>query len=105
MIPSKASLVWPADPSDPGATTNLSVEELIEHGGAPGMRRYVAGRLAIAASADPNAPLAWSRFALEHAAECVGDTTDGGVTMSAAAVQMLLAYVAYLQSAQAGGSS
>ena len=104
MIPPKASLVWPADPNNPDATTNLSVEELIEHGGAQTMRSYVAGRLAIAAIADPNAPLAWSRFALEHVTERVGDTTDGGVTMSAAAVQMLLAYIAYLQSAQEGAA-
>lgn len=104
MIPPKASLVWPADPSNPDATTDLSVEELIEHGGAQAMRDYVAGRLAIAATADSNAPKEWSRFALEHVTERVGDTTDGGVTMSAAAVQMLLAYIAYLQSEQEGAA-
>ncbi len=98
-----ASIVWPYVACDPAASTALPVEELIEAGGAAGLRSYIAARLAVMAGAEPDAPRSLSAFAVDHLSERVSDVADGGVTVSAASLQMALAYIMYLEAAVSMG--
>lgn len=104
LIP-PASIVWPSVACDPAASTALPVEELIEAAGAAGLRSYIAARLAVMAGEEPNGPRSMSAFAVDHLSERVSDVADGGVTVSAASLQMALAYIMYLEAAVSLGGS
>lgn len=105
MIPPKPNLAWPADVSTADGSTLLTVEEITTIGGGAALRGYVATRLSAIAAQDAALPKRWAAFALEHLTDRVADQTDGGVELSAASVQMMLAYVAHLEEAVAQGDA
>lgn len=99
------SLVWPANATDPHASTALTVADLIETAGGAALRSYIAGRLTVVAAEDAANPRAWSSFAVDCLTASVGDVTDGGVEVSASSLQMALAYIAHLETMVARGGA
>ncbi len=99
------SLVWPANATDPHASTALTVADLTEAGGGAALRAYIAGRLTVVAAEDAGNPKAWSSFAVDCLTASVGDVTDGGVEVSASSLQMALAYIDHLETTVAGGGA
>lgn len=99
----KASLVWPANATDPHASTALTVGDLLETGGGAALRSYIAGRLTAVAAEDASNPKAWSGFAVDCLTAKVGDIADGGVEVSASSLQMALAYIDHLETMVARG--
>lgn len=102
-----ASLVWPARATDPEASTSLSVADLIAGGGGDALRSYLVSRMGAAEAETFGSARRWSQFALDHLAERVGDRADdGGVDVSSSSVQMVLAYINWLEGAlDAGGAA
>ena len=105
MTPLKPNLAWPGDVRKADGSTLLTADEIIASGGGVALRSYVTERLTAVAASDGTLPRLWAAFAIEHLTDRVGDTTDGGVEMSAASVQMILAYVAHLEEAVAQGGA
>lgn len=105
MIPPKPNLAWPADAHHVDGSTLLTADEIIAGGGGAALRNYVTTRLTAVAAVDVALPKRWAAFAVLHLTDRVGDATDGGVELSAASVQMILAYVAYLEEAVAQGGA
>lgn len=105
MIPPKPNLAWLADARKADGSTLLTADEIIAGGGGVALRAYVAERLTAAAALDSALPRRWAAFAVEHLTDRVADQTDGGVELSAASVQMMLAYVAHLEEAVAQGGA
>jgi hypothetical protein len=99
------SLVWPANATDPHASTALTVHDLIEAGGGAALRSYIAGRLTVVAARDAANPRAWSGFAVDCLTASVGDVTDGGVEVAASSLQMALAYIDHLETMVARGDA
>ncbi|VXC48859.1 hypothetical protein [Sphingomonas sp. 8AM] len=102
---SRPSLVWPANATDPNASTALTVADLIETGGGAALRSYIASRLTAVAGEDAANPKAWSGFAVECLTVSVGDITDGGVEVAASSLQMALAYIDHLETMVARGGA
>ncbi|WP_288338498.1 hypothetical protein [uncultured Sphingomonas sp.] len=103
MTMPKPNLAWPADASMADGSTLLTVEEITDIGGGTALRQYVATRLGAVATQDATMPKRWASFAVEHLTDRVSDATDGGVEVSAASLQMALAYMAYLEAVAKGG--
>jgi hypothetical protein len=105
MSATEHTSVWPANAADPNASTLLTASDMIDAGGGAALRNYISGRLAVVAREDPATPADWAAFAIAHILERTGDHIDGGVEVSASALQMTLAYVAYLETAVAAGGA
>ncbi|WP_293873301.1 hypothetical protein [Sphingomonas sp. UBA978] len=105
MIPPKSNLAWLDDARKADGSTLLTADEIIAGGGGVALRGYVTERLTAVAALDNTLPNRWAAFAVEHLTDRVGDATDGGVELSAASVQMILAYVAHLEEAVAKGGA
>lgn len=101
MTPSKPSLSWPGDATDPNGSTLLTADEIISAGGSAALRSYVATRLTAIALEDTSIPKSWAAFAVDHLTDRVADQTDSGVEVAAASIQMVLAYIAHLEQAVA----
>lgn len=105
MIPPKPNLAWLADARKADGSTFLTADEIIASGGGVALRSYVSERLTAAAADDASTPKSWAQFAIDHLTDRVAGQTDGGVELSAASVQMVLAYVAHLEQAVAVGGA
>ena len=97
------SLMWPANATDPNASTALTIDDLVEAGGGAALRSYISGRLTVVEAEDAANPRAWSSFAVDCLTASVGDVTDGGVEVSASSLQMALAYIDHLEAMVARG--
>lgn len=102
--PGKPSLVWPANPADPDAGTSLTLDDLLNEGGAAALRGYLVDRFTVAEADDPGTAKAWSQFAINHLAKRVGDESDDGVEVGKSSVHMILAYVAWLETDRGAAS-
>lgn len=105
MIPPKPNLAWLDDARKADGSTRLSADEIIAGGGGVALRGYVTERLTAVALEDASTPKSWAQFAIDHLTDRVADQTDCGVELSAASVQMILAYVAHLEQAIAEGGA
>lgn len=93
------SLTWPARISETDAATVLDLSEFTHPGGGAAMRHYITSRLDVVAEAEPDAPREWCEEAWRSLREQVGDTITGGVQVSAAALQLGIAYAEHLEQA------
>lgn len=105
MIPPEPSLAWLDEARKADGSTLLTTDEIIAGGGGVALRAYVTERLTAVAASDVSLPNRWAAFAVEHLTDRVGDATDGGVEVSTASLQMILAYVAHLEQIAAKGGA